>query len=172
VARLIVRASDALHRLCRWGALAGVLLMVVLIGIQVVTRYLLSEPPAWTEEGARYAMVWAGLLGATLAFRWRQDPVLIKLRALERGPGRAAGRALRAIATIVFLGPIWFYSLFGPAPGHDLARGFLARTAERSAEAMGVPMVWFAAAVPVAITVIFVHLAAQLAGHADARRES
>ena len=172
MARLILRASDALHWLCRWGAVAGVVLMVVLIAIQVITRYLISEPPAWTEEGARYAMVWAGLLGATLAFRWRQDPVLIKLRAVERGSGRVAGLALRALATIVFLGPIWFYSLFGPAPGHDLARGFLARSAARSAEAMGVPMVWFAAAVPVAITVIFVHLAAQLAGRREDARES
>src|SRR5690606_15683132 len=106
----------------------------------------ISEPPAWTEEGARYAMVWAGLLGATLAFRWRQDPVLIKLEIFEHGRGRGVGLALRAIATIVFLGPIWFYSIFGP--GYDVTRGFLARSAMRSAEAIGVPMIWFSAAVP------------------------
>ena len=34
-----------------------------LIAIQVVARYVFSEPPGWTEEGARYAMVWSGLLG-------------------------------------------------------------------------------------------------------------
>ena len=163
--------SGALHRLCRWGAIAGIVLMVVLIAIQVVTRYLFAEPPAWTEEGARYAMVWAGLLGATLAFRWRQDPVLVKLRVFERRPGRGVALVLRAIATVLFLGPIWFYSVFGP--GYDVTRGFLARSAVRSAEAMGLSMVWFTAAVPVAITVIFIHLAAQLAaGRADAPRES
>ena len=171
MAHLVVRASDALHRLCRWGAVAGIVLMVVLIGIQVITRYLIAEPPPWTEEGARYAMVWAGMLGATLAFRWRQDPVLLKLGVVERGRGRGVGLALRAIATVIFLGPIWFYSVFGP--GYDVTRGFLARSAVRSAEAIGVPMVWFAAAVPVAITIIFVHLAAQLAaGRADAPRDA
>jgi TRAP-type C4-dicarboxylate transport system permease small subunit len=169
--RLIVRASDALHLLCRWGAVAGVVLMVALIALQVVARYLFREPPAWTEEGARYAMIWAGMLGATLAFRWRQDPVLIKLGFFERGRGHGVGLALRAAATLVFLGPIWFYSLFGP--GFDVTRGFLARGAARTTEAIGLPMVWFTAAVPVAITIIFVHLAAQLAaGRADAPRDS
>jgi TRAP-type C4-dicarboxylate transport system permease small subunit len=170
VSQLLIRLSDALHRLCRWGAAAGIALMVVLIAVQVVARYLFKEPPAWTEEGARYAMIWGGLLGATLAFRWRQDPVLTKLRFFERGPGHGLGLALRALATVVFLGPIWFYSLFGP--NFDVTRGYLARSAVRTAEAIGLSMVWFSAAVPVAITVIFVHLAAQLAaGRDDPPRE-
>jgi TRAP-type C4-dicarboxylate transport system permease small subunit len=170
VTRLLIRASDALHRLSRWGAVVGIVLMVALIAIQVVARYLFKEPPAWTEEGARYAMIWGGLLGATLAFRWRQDPVLLKLGYFEGGRGRGAGLVLRGLATVVFLGPIWFYSLFGP--DFDVTRGFLARSAVRTAEALGLPMVWFSAAVPVAITIIFVHLAAQLAqGRADRPRE-
>jgi TRAP-type C4-dicarboxylate transport system permease small subunit len=171
VARLIVRASDALHRLCRWGALTGVVLMVALIAIQVVARYLFREPPAWTEEGARYAMIWSGMLGATLAFRWRQDPILIRLGMFDRGRGRGTGLVLRAAATLLFLGPIWFYSVFGP--NFDVTRGFLARSAERTTEAIGLPMVWFTASVPVAITIIFVHLAAQFAaGHDDAPRDA
>lgn len=168
MARAIIRLSDTLHRVCRWGAVAGILVMVALIAIQVVARYLLKEPPAWTEEGARYAMIWGGLLGATLAFRWRQDPVLTKLRFFERAPGHGLGLALRALATLLFLGPIWFYSLFGP--NFDVTRGYLARSAVRTAEAIGLPMVWFSAAVPIAITVIFIHLAAQLAAGRDGPR--
>lgn len=162
MAGVLIRASDALDRLCRWGALACVVLMVALTAIQVVARYLLSEPPAWTEEGARYAMIWAGMLGATVAFRWRRDPVLLKLRSIEQGRGRQAGRVLRAMAAVLFLGPIWLYSLLGP--NYDVARGFLARSAERNAEVIGLPMVWFTCIIPIAITVIFVHVGAQLAG--------
>jgi TRAP-type C4-dicarboxylate transport system permease small subunit len=114
------------------------------------------------EEGARYAMIWAGMLGATVAFRWRRDPVLLKLRAVEQGRGRQAGRVLRAVAAVLFLGPIWLYSLLGP--NYDVARGFLARSAERNAEVIGLPMVWFTCIIPIAITVIFVHVGAQLAG--------
>jgi TRAP-type transport system small permease protein len=159
---MLGKTSDALDRLCRWGALAALVLMVVLIGIQVAARYLWRDPPGWTEEGARYAMVWAGLLGATVAFRAGFDPVLAKFKLFERGVLRVTAAALRAIATVLFLAPILFFCLFGP--GYDLTRGYIARSAERSAEAIGVPMVWFTIALPIAITVIFIHLLADIAG--------
>lgn len=159
-------ASEALDRLCRWGALAGVVAMVVLIAIQVVARYLWSDPPGWTEEAARYAMVWAGLLGATVAFRLRYDPVLAKLKILQHGAARILAEALRAIATVLFLGPILFFCIFGP--NFDMTRGYIARSAVRTAEVIGVSMVWFTAALPIAITVIFIHLLADLAGRKPA----
>jgi len=165
----LAKASDALDRLCRWGALAAMVLMVVLIGIQVVARYLWSQPPSWTEEGARYAMVWAGLLGATVAFRTRFDPVLARFKIFDRGALRVAAEALRGVATVLFLGPIWFFCIFGP--GYDITRGYIARSAERSAEAIGMPMVWFTIALPIAITVIFVHLLAEIAGRRPARTQ-
>jgi len=170
VATGLERLSSALDRLCRWGAIAAVVLMVVLIGVQVVARYVWAAPPGWTEEGARYAMVWAGLLGATVAFRARFDPVLARLAFFERGPMRAVAVTLRVVATLLFLGPIWFFSVFGP--GFDLSRGYIARSAARSAEAVGLSMAWFTAALPVAITVIFIHLLADVAGRwpAGARR--
>lgn len=155
-------ASDALDRLCRWGALAALVAMVALIAIQVVARYLWKDPPGWTEEGARYAMVWGGLLGATLSFRLRFDPILIELKIFDRGAARILAEALRAVATVLFLGPIWFYCIFGP--GYDVTRGYIARSAVRTAEVIGVSMVWFTIAIPVAITVIFVHLLADIAG--------
>ncbi|MCW5772353.1 MAG: TRAP transporter small permease subunit [Rhodospirillaceae bacterium] len=159
---IIARTSDALHWLCRWGALASVLLMVVFIGIQVVARYIWSDPPGWTEEAARYAMVWGGLLGATMAFRLRTDPVLVKLKIFTRPGPRIVADTLRAVAALLFLGPIWFYCIFGP--GFDLSRGYIARSMQRTAESIGVPMGWFALALPLAITVIFVHLLAEISG--------
>lgn len=164
--RALSKTSDALDRLCRWGALAALVLMVTLIGIQVVARYLWSDPPGWTEEGARYAMVWAGLLGATISFRAGFDPVLAKFKIFDKGALRVTAAALRAIATVLFLGPILFFCVFGP--NYDISRGYIARSAERAAEAIGVPMVWFAIALPIAITVIFIHLLADLAGRKPA----
>lgn len=142
-------------------------LMVILIGVQVIARYLWKDPPGWTEEAARYAMVWSGLLGATVAFRTRFDPVLATFKVFGSGIMRFAAETLRAVATLLFLGPIWFFCIFGP--NFDISRGYLARSAQRSAEAIGVPMVWFAIALPIAITVIFVHLAADIAGRRPAR---
>ena len=48
--RALVTLSSAIDRICRVGAAASLALMVLLIAIQVVARYLFSEPPGWTEE--------------------------------------------------------------------------------------------------------------------------
>jgi len=45
--------------------LTGVLVLDVLW--QVFTRFVLENPSSWTEELARYLMIWVGLIGAAYA---------------------------------------------------------------------------------------------------------
>ena len=45
--------------------------MVLAVTWQVVSRYVLASPSSWTEEVARYLLIWIGLLGAAHAFRNR-----------------------------------------------------------------------------------------------------
>ncbi len=48
------------------------LLMLVLVASvawQVLSRYLLAVPAPWTEELARFLLIWIGLLGAAYAYR-------------------------------------------------------------------------------------------------------
>lgn len=149
--------STAIDRLCRFGAAFGLVLMLVLIAIQVIARYVLSEPPGWTEEGARYAMVWSGLLGSAVAFKAGTDPVMLRLKALE---GNRAILWLRGAAVMLFLAPILYFCVVGP--GQDLARGFLARSASRSTEAIGLSMAWFTVSLPVTFVAILIHMAAEL----------
>jgi TRAP-type transport system small permease protein len=160
--------SNALDRICRDAAILCTVLMVVLITVQVVARYVFSEPPAWTEEGARYAMVWAGLLGATCGFRGGFDPVLTRLERFDTGRLRALGLSLRVAAVTLFLGPIWYYCLFGA--NADPTRGYLARSAARSAESLGISMVWFTVALPLTVTIVFIHLVAQIVAPGAAPR--
>lgn len=53
--------------------LIGVLMasLVVLIFFQVVNRFILHIPAAWTEEMGRYNFVWLSLLGAVKALKER-----------------------------------------------------------------------------------------------------
>lgn len=51
---------------------ALILLMVCLVGAvlwQVISRYIFSSPSSWTEELARFLLIWISLLGAAYAFR-------------------------------------------------------------------------------------------------------
>lgn len=98
--------SWRVNRVCWW--LAGVALIVMLfsVGVQVLGRYLLFAAPAWTEELARYAMVWAGLLGATVSFHEGEDPVIVR-------PGFALSRWaewVRAVPVFIFVVPLIVYS--------------------------------------------------------------
>lgn len=43
--------------------------MVASVCWQVVSRYALNDPAAWTEEMARFLLMWIGLLGACYAYR-------------------------------------------------------------------------------------------------------
>lgn len=46
-------------------------LMVVDVTWQVITRFILDAPSPYTEELARFLLIWIGLLGSAYAFRKR-----------------------------------------------------------------------------------------------------
>ena len=45
--------------------------LVLMVVWQVLSRYALNNPSAFTEEAARYLMIWVSLLGASYVFRMR-----------------------------------------------------------------------------------------------------
>ena len=50
--------------------LVGVMLALVIAVLwQVISRYVFSAPSSWTEEAARFLLIWISLLGAVYAFR-------------------------------------------------------------------------------------------------------
>ena len=151
--RILARSSEYLDLGCQWAATGffGALLMLVVF--QVVTRYILHNAPVWTEELARYCMVWGGLLGATVAFKEGSDPCLVPPPTQGNRLWVSTARILRAISTVAFLGPILYHS-----------DKFLLRTWQRTTETLGVPTAFVTVAVPLAVAVIFFHLLAQLLG--------
>ncbi|SLN70114.1 TRAP transporter small permease [Oceanibacterium hippocampi] len=153
--RAIIRVSDGLDWLLRRLAAGCFVGMLVFVSIQVVARYILREPPTWTEELARFAMVWGGLLGATVAYKSQYDPVLIRLSDRNSAFLRWAMRLIRLAAPPIFLGPVLYFSIFGP--NMDMARGFLGRSALRTADTLGFPMIYIALAVPIAACAILIH---------------
>jgi TRAP-type C4-dicarboxylate transport system permease small subunit len=161
IANILGRISHGLDRIMRGAAVLFLLIMVAAICLQVVARYGFSSPPAWTEEAARYAMVWVGLLGATVAFKAKFDPALMKVPAhLPRALQLAAG-AVRALSVFIFLAPVLWFSFFGP--GMSTTRSFLSRSLQTSAETFPLPSIFIAITVPLFIIVIFVHGLARMA---------
>lgn len=155
LATFLERLSFGVDRLLRAIALVGLVLMVAFISLQVVARYGFSAPPAWTEEAARYAMVWVGLLGASISYRTGFDPRLVKLPATLPRPVLGLAALLRGAAVVTFLGPILFFCFYGP--GLNPARSFLARNMHTTAETFDMPTIFVAVTVPIFIIAIFLH---------------
>ena len=49
-----------------------IVMLVVLVVWQVITRYLLGQPSVWSEELASYGFAWATMLGAAYVFGKRE----------------------------------------------------------------------------------------------------
>lgn len=148
---LVDRFSYWLDRICRVTAVGFLTVMLLLVLLQVVARYIFQTVPAWTEELARWAMVWGGLLGATIAFRVDADPRLFQ-------PPRRGSRIwilsafwLRTAMVIIFLGPVLWHS-----------DRYISRMMGRTAETIGIPLGYVSLAIPVMVMIIFVHLAARI----------
>ena len=78
-------------------AVIALAIMVALILGQVFFRYILSDAPNWTEEGARFGMLWMTGLMAPLAFRMGG---FVSIDMLER----ALPRVVSGILTLILLG--------------------------------------------------------------------
>ncbi len=78
-------------------AVIALAIMVSLILGQVFFRYVLSDAPNWTEEGARFGMLWMTGLMAPLAFRMGG---FVSIDMLER----ALPRVISGLLTLVLLG--------------------------------------------------------------------
>jgi TRAP-type C4-dicarboxylate transport system permease small subunit len=65
----MLRISDFLNRICEVALIILLVAMAVAVFLQVLFRYVLHLPLFWTEEFARYCLVWASLLGAAVALK-------------------------------------------------------------------------------------------------------
>ncbi|SFS13636.1 TRAP transporter small permease [Yoonia litorea] len=78
-------------------AVVALAIMVSLILGQVFFRYVLNDAPNWTEEGARFGMLWMTGLMAPLAYRMGG---FVSIDMLERALPRMAA----AVLSLILLG--------------------------------------------------------------------
>ncbi|MBR9864000.1 MAG: TRAP transporter small permease subunit [Rhodobacteraceae bacterium] len=160
ISDILNRLSWGLNRVALIGAALAVAVMLAAAGWQVIARYLLHQPPVWTEELARFSMVWGGLLGASCAYRYRLDPTLFPNALKAAGAKGLAFTLARSFGVMCFVLPILWFSFFGL--NANPARGYIARLAGRQTETMDLPMVVFGIAIPLAFTLILIHVLADL----------
>lgn len=106
--------------------------IVVLIGLQVFLRYALGDPLTWSEEVARYLMVWFSLLGAVLGIRHYShvgvdffiEKLPAKLRLYVRAVGQAVSLVFISVVTVKGF-DLSIDKFFIPSPAANIPMGIV-----------------------------------------------
>jgi TRAP-type C4-dicarboxylate transport system permease small subunit len=88
------RLNTALNRWVEYLLATLGMMMAMIVAAQVVSRYLLNHSLFWSEELARYILVWLTFLGASAAYYRKAHPG-IDLLSSRMGP------RLRRVNTII-----------------------------------------------------------------------
>lgn len=113
--------------------------MTVIVILGVIFRYVLGTPLGWTEEAARYLMIWAASLAVSMGIM-KGEHVGIHLLVNAFSPKIKRGLAM--VVYLVILAFLWVLT----------ERGYLMALNGRNqfAPLLGVTMVWSLAAIPIA----------------------
>jgi len=85
--------------------------MGCIVFLQFFTRYVLNDSVAWTEEIARYLLMWVTFVGSAVAMRRRVHiSVEVLLNFLPPGIVRVANVVIDAV-TLGFVGLLCWYSI-------------------------------------------------------------
>lgn len=140
------KVSDALNRLSEWALVVFLSAMTLAVFLEILFRYVFHLPLFWTEEFARYCLVWSSLLGATVAFK-RGEHIAVTF-LLDRLPPRsrrvlgfAAELSVVAILAVILWGGIQLISV----------------TSRQLSPALRISMAIPYAALPIAAAVMLVH---------------
>lgn len=90
--------SAAAARLLIGAAAVGLIAMTIIIGWQVIGRYVLGASPSWSEQLAQMLMIWFAFLAAAAGIR---EGFHIRIVAVEEAASPRVRRWIRIAASLV-----------------------------------------------------------------------
>ncbi len=84
--------------------------MAVIVALQVFFRYALNQSLFWSEELARYLLVWLTFLGATAAYRRKVHPGVDFFYIRLPGPYQ---KTFKLITYLVSMALFWVMTIYG-----------------------------------------------------------
>ena len=139
--------------------IAALAVMAVIVLANVLTRYLTNYSIPWSEELARYLMIWLTFLGIGPVFRLGGHVAIDTLQDSLRASMARAVRLLIVAAVAVFCAVVAY---FGSA--------YVGRTWMQATAVMEIPFALVAAAVPTGMILALWHLAVVARGFILERR--
>ena len=127
--------------------------------LQIICRFILKVPAAWTEETARYAFIWMTFVGCSLGGKIKNH---IRVDLLELSVSGKLKIAINLICQFIFL----FFGLLLTKVGIDVCINLISRP--QVSPALKIPMQYVYAALPVGMGMMSIrcirNLAVQIKG--------
>lgn len=150
------RISKFLNRICEVTLIIVLAAMAVVVFLQVLFRYVLHLPLFWTEEFARYCLVWASLLGAAVALkRGEHIAVTFFLENCPKGVTRALTMVAQISVALILAVMVW--------GGVKL----VLVTSAQISPALRIPMTVPYLALPIGSAVMLFHIITAITGRPD-----
>lgn len=147
----IHRFEQIFYQFIKWTLffITGAMTASVLLG--VLFRYVLKAPLPWSEEIARYLMVWGVSLAASIAFR---EGLHVGVTILIDRLNRIFSKILIRFAQIIVIAFMATISIYGFI--------LVSKIKGQTSPAMEIPMAWPYVAIPVGCCLIFLEALAML----------
>lgn len=131
--------------------------MTVSVALGVISRYVFDAPFFWTEEVARYALVWMTFLGSAELFRYRGGHINVEVLVQALPP--VARRVVSLAVDLVVLAVLVAVGV----------GGYVLMTASSFSvsASLAIPMPWIYAVIPVSAAIAIGALVVQMCRPAD-----
>lgn len=140
------RVSDIVNRIAEIATFLVISVMAIVVFVEVIFRYVLMLPLFWTEEFARYCLIWSSILGAGIALK-RGEHIAVTFLADRLPPvirmqaSLLAKLFIAAFLVIIFWGGLSLFII----------------TRHQLSPAMRIPMSWPYMAVPLGSLIMLFH---------------
>lgn len=147
----LIRASDIVNRLTEYAIAVMMGVMTLIIALQVFYRYVLNDPLSWTEEIARYLMIWICFLGSAMALKYGEHICVSFIR------DRFAPRIRQTIGFCVVATVLAFF-VFATWEGVVIT----IQVSDQQTPATWISMAWAYSCIPVSFFIMMLHTFVEL----------
>lgn len=144
---VLKRLVEILNGIVKWILIALFAVMVVVVFMQVIFRFVIHQPLAWTEELGRYLLVWTTFLGAGYGMSVKAHPS-IEVLFDKVGPGlKKVFTVLTTILVIFFFWQVIINSF-----------EFISRSLTQTSPVLRLPMGWVYTVIPISSGLFVINL--------------
>lgn len=144
---ILNKISDWLNRIFQALAVISISVLVIIMSLQIFTRFFMGHAITWVDGTSRYLLIWGTFLGAAIAAKESGHINLTFLLDKLRGKGRIIGDCLVTVLFMILAG-------FVVKAGISAVELVL----PQKSDSLPISVAWIYGAIPLCQAVIFYHL--------------